>query len=116
MKSFVINGLDWHIRQVYPNDPHLIDRRHRLTLATTDPMTRTIYISSKLYGNRLKHVFVHELGHVIMLSYNIIIDIHRMVKKEYWVEMEELICNLIADYAEEILDLAFEYVGGDAYE
>lgn len=109
-----MNGLWWNVVSVKSNDFHLIDRERVLTVATTDPKTRTVYISKDLHGDFLRKVFIHELGHVAMISYGLLTEIHRMARPEYWIEIEEYICNFIANYGEEILTIASEYLGYDA--
>lgn len=49
---------------------------------------------------------VHELGHAAMFSYNLLPAIHRFVKPNRWIEAEEWVCNFIADYGDDILDIA----------
>lgn len=84
----------------------LVDRTGKFTLATTDPQTRTVYISSQIPPNILSTVLVHELGHCIMISYGLIDDIERFVKPEYQEYAEEWICNFIADYGYEAFSVA----------
>lgn len=61
-------------------------------------------------------VFIHELGHCALVSFNLLDDIHRMVKPEYWIEAEEWACNLLADYGFEIFSIAFDILGYDAWK
>ena len=51
---------------------------------------------------------------MMLYSYGYLEDIHRMCKKRHWIEMEEFICNLIADRAKEIFSRAYEIVGDEA--
>ena len=102
---FYMNGIRWAVRFVNPTSSRLIDRTNTLTLATTDPSTSCIYISKGISGELLKHVIRHELAHCVMLSYDLLTDIHKMVKKQYWVYAEEWMCNFIADHNEEITKL-----------
>jgi len=104
MTRFTMNGIVWNVYFVRYDSPYLVDRTGVRTLATTDPKYYSVYISNKLYGNKLKHVLIHELGHCVLVSYDLIRYIHRMVKPKYWIEAEERICNLIADYGESIFD------------
>lgn len=98
MGWFTMNGYFWTVKIVSPDSPMLVDRTGSLTLATTDPSTRTVYLSSSLQGDILRRVFTHELGHCAMFSFDLLRDIHRMVHPEYWLEAEEWVCNFIADY------------------
>ena len=112
--EFYMNGLRWRVRFTYPTDPILVDRTNVLTCAVTDPQTMTIYLSNKLHGEFLTRVVLHELSHAMMYSYHYLDEIHRYCKKRYWIEMEELIANLIADRAYEIFQRAYDIVGDDA--
>ena len=112
--EFYMNGLHWRIRFVNPNSDILIDRTLSKTVAVTDPDTMTIYLSNKLHGEFLTRVVLHELSHAMMISYGYLKQIHRYCKKRYWVDMEELIANLIADRAYEIFQRAYDIVGDEA--
>lgn len=54
----------------------LMDRTGTHTVATTDPIIRTVYLSSDLHDGMLVKVLIHELGHCAMISFNLIEDIH----------------------------------------
>lgn len=112
--EFYMNGLRWRVRFTYPTDPVLVDRTGTLTIGVTDSATMTIYLSNKLRGEFLTRVVLHELSHAMMYSYHYLDEIHRYCKKRYWIEMEELIANLIADRAYEIFQRAYDVVGDEA--
>ena len=57
---------------------------------------------------------LHELSHAMMISYGYLEQIHRYCKKRHWVDMEELIANLIAQQAKEIFQRAYDIVGDEA--
>lgn len=101
-----MNGQIWTVRYAHPYDPNLIDRTHSLRVATTDPITRTVFLSNELAGNFLKTVLIHELGHCALWSYGLLDDIHRVVPEKYWIEAEEWACNFLADYGEEVLKIS----------
>lgn len=86
----------------------LVDRTGRRTVATTDPSTKSIYISTNISGDFGKRVLLHELGHCVIYSFNLEQDIYRMVRPESWIEAEEWMCNLIADYGEMIFKIAYQ--------
>ena len=115
MNQFTMNGYLWQIVFVDPYDPMLVDRTGALTVATTDPITLTVYISNELSGEFLTHVLIHELGHCAIFSFDLLYDIHRMVKPKYWVEAEEWVCNFIADYGAKIFSIAYSVLGDDAW-
>lgn len=114
LDKFIMNGQIWKVRFVSPNNPVLIDRTDVFTVGVTDPVTMTVYLADNLYGEFLTLVTLHELSHVMMYAYGYLDEIHRYCKRRYWIPMEELIANLIADRAREIFDRAYEIVGDEA--
>lgn len=111
-----MNGYFWRVRFVDQNSPMLVDRTDTLTIATTDPKTKTVYLFNQLRGNWLMTVFIHELGHCALYSYGFLDYIHRMVLPEYWIDMEEFICNFLADYGLGIFKIAFKTMGYEAWK
>lgn len=99
MNVFYINNDPWHVEYVKPYSPELVDRSGRLTVATTDPTSLTVYISEGLSNNYKTEVLLHELGHCFIFSYHLTDDIRRFVYQEYWEEAEEWVCNFIAKYS-----------------
>ena len=89
----------------------LIDRSGENRVATTDPASRKIFLSRELHGAFLRKVLSHELGHVAMVSYGLLPDIHRMSYPRDWIEIEEWICNFIADYGQENASLVTSLLG-----
>lgn len=114
MNSFTLNGDVWRVRMVDRMSGDLVDRTGSLRLATTDPETLTIYLSDRLSGSMLTRVLVHEIGHAVMFSYDLIGELHRMVKPEYWIMAEEWVCNFIADYGMAVFNRAARVLGGKA--
>lgn len=108
--TFVMNGFVWKVIFTDSNDPALVDRTGLFTLGVTDPLTMSVHISKDLDTQMMTKVLIHELGHCAMVSYGLIDDIHKMVKKRYWIEAEELICNLIANHGEEIFETTYRIV------
>ena len=98
MNIFTVNGYRWRVMFVPSGSPELSDRTFQSRVATTDPDTMTIYLSDVLSGTMLTRVLIHEMCHAVMWSYDMFTEIHRMVKRRYWVEAEEWICNFMADY------------------
>ena len=97
LRQFYMNGDLWRVQFVSPHDSVLIDRTGERTLAVSDYSTKIISIANNLYGELLNRVFIHELGHCVMFSYGLLPGLHRMVKKQYWVDAEEFVCNMLAD-------------------
>lgn len=110
-----MNEYLWRVYFVPADARELVDRTGELRVATTDPHTHCVYLSEDLDGEFLTRVLLHELGHCVMISYDLLDDIHRMVKPEYWVEAEEWICNFIADYGFKVFSVAKEVLGDDVW-
>lgn len=115
LSSFSMNGYLWKVVLVDPVSPMLVDRTGTRTVATTDPDTLTVYLSEDLDGSFAVRVLIHELGHCALFSFDLIKDIHRIAKPEYWIEAEEWVCNFIADYGRIIFSAAYYILGDDAW-
>lgn len=114
MSSFYMNGYLWRVKFVPYNSPMLVDRTDRYRVATTHPNRYCVYLSEDLSGPFLIRVFTHELAHCALFSFHLLSDIHRMVDPYYWVEMEEWVCNLIADYGLFIFSIVYSVFGEKA--
>lgn len=115
IRNFELNGDNWFVEYVHPSSQMLVDRTGTHTVATTDPKTHTVYLSKKLQGPFLIKVLLHELGHCVMVSYDLLNYIHDAVYPEKWVEAEEWMCNFISDYGFKIFSAAYKVVGKDAW-
>lgn len=111
MRPFDINGRSWRVVRVGGNDPRLFDRTGNICLATTDRKTNCVYLSEELQGEKLKTVFMHEVGHCVMISYGILDDLHSIVDPDNWVAVEEWICNFLADHGEEVIRISNDVLG-----
>ena len=111
LKQFYMNGDLWRVRFVSSNDNALIDRTGSRTLGVSDYSTHIISIANNLHGELLNRVFIHELGHCVMFSYGLLSELHRMVKKRYWVDAEEFVCNILADYGQFVIGTARDVLG-----
>ena len=65
------------------------------TVGMCDRETQTIYISELLQGKFLRKVLIHEVCHSAMCSSGI----------DMSVEQEELFCDLVATYGDEIIGI-----------
>lgn len=75
---------------------------------------RMNFVNRLLAGNpQLRRVLIHELGHVTLVSYGLLPELHRMVKSAYWVDAEEWACNWIADYGNMIFRKGSQILGYD---
>lgn len=111
-----MNDILWHIEVVEKGNALLMDRTGEAKLATTDPSARRIYLSSELRGDLKARVLIHELGHCALFSYNLLYDIHKVVRKEYWLEAEEWLCNYLIDYGMRIYKVAYRLIGTKAID
>lgn len=109
-----MNGDLWYVKIVNPYSPELVDRTGKLCVATTDPNTFQVYLSRDLKGDFFTTVLIHELGHCAMISFNLIEYIHTHVEPEYWIDIEEFMCNFIADYGLKIFQTAYQLFGDNA--
>lgn len=112
--GFVLGGTYWRVQWVPPYSDYLIDRTGTKTVATTDPVTHCIYLSDDLDGEFMFRVVVHEMCHAAMVSFDLLKDIRRMVYPSKWIEAEEWVCNLLADYGLTIFRKAYSVLGYDA--
>lgn len=113
---FTMNGIVWKVRFVAKGHPMLVERRGNRTVATTDPKSHTVYLSEELRGDFLMTVFIHELGHCALVSFDFLERIRTMVYPEYWVDMEEFICNFLADFGMKIFRMAYSMMGYEAWK
>ena len=114
-QAFVMNGYFWHVYFVNPSSSLLIDRTCSRRVATTDANTLCIYLSEELRDGFLKTVLIHELGHAAMFSYGLLSVIHSFVRPSQWIEAEEWICNFIANYGDEIFNIANDILSPSLY-
>lgn len=108
MEQFLLNGILWKVKVVPSTSKMLIDRTNTHTVATTDPLTRCVYLSEELSGDFRETVLLHELGHCVMFSFNLIDEIHSFVEPEKWIYAEEWTCNFIANYGKRMLGIVKE--------
>lgn len=114
MRSVRINDHIWNIYYVSEDNPVLIDRTGTWTLAVTILKRKSIYLSDNLFGNQLITVLLHEMTHATLWEFGIINDIREYCYPENAIDMEELVCNIVADYAQYIFMEAYRVLGGQA--
>lgn len=95
---FIINGEQWTVLRVAPDDPRMYRSDGSLTVASCDDPTKTIYINGQITGEFLKKVLCHEITHAAMFSYNV----------DLTIDQEELLADLIATYGDEIVNITNE--------
>lgn len=92
---FTINGEEWKIFLVAPNDVALLMPNGHYALGACCDVYKTIYISNVLHGEMFERVLCHELVHASMFAYNV-----RLEHNE-----EELLAEIISVFGEEIIDI-----------
>lgn len=115
MTGFFLGDDYWQVKLVPANDPVLIDKMGVLTFGVTDPKTRCVYLSASLGRDARIKVILHEIGHCVIFSFGLQEEIHRIVKKQYWYEAEERICNFVADYGMVIFRSAYQALGKEVW-
>lgn len=102
-RGFLVGGEWWHVNLVPPSSPFLIDRTGRLTVATTDTVARRINVSNDIHGEFLQRVLAHEITHVVMAIYGMNDLVRELSIRGDYVDLEEMMCNLVADHGSDIL-------------
>ena len=98
-----INGEDWAICLVPPEDPALCTSICDCALGVCDDNDKTIYILKDLPWEKMRKVLCHEIVHAAMFSYNVDLDYY----------IEEIVADIIATYGDQITsetDRMFEYL------
>ena len=93
------------------DSPVLIDRTGQHRLATTDPSTFRVYLTDSLDGKFLETVLIHEIGHCLMVSYDLLHGIRMIIPPEHWITAEEWLCNYLATYGRDVFDAASSVLG-----
>lgn len=115
MKRFLMNDYLWKVITVPANSRYLLSRTGP-TVGTTDPNTLCVYISDELTGEFKKRVIAHEMGHAACFSFNLIPQIRACCYPDRYIDMEEFICNFVADYGEMIFSITYKILGDSALE
>lgn len=111
MRPFVVGGEVWRVVAVQPGDPRLTDRTGRERLATTDPLTRSVYLSSTLRPPLLDRVLLHEVAHAVTISHGLLATLRSRLPREAWVHAEEWSAQLVENHALEAVRAASEALG-----
>lgn len=90
-----INGCNWRVAFVPGNSRKLIRQDGSRTIGMCDCNDMAIYLFDGLHGALLKKVMLHEVTHAAIFSYGVYMDL----------EQEELFCDLLSTYGEEIIDV-----------
>lgn len=91
--TFIVNNTIWRIRFVNPNSKYLIKSNGNKVLGMCDNNIKTIFIADNQTDRKTEHIICHEITHSICFEYDISLDY----------ELEEWLCNFMADYGKEII-------------
>lgn len=111
MKPVLINGELWAIKRVSPDNPFLVDRTGTMRIATTDPSTRTIYLSSDVNPPLLDRVLLHEVAHAITISHGLLPPLRHSIPEDMWVPVEEWSASFMERHAIEAVMLTSQSLG-----
>lgn len=111
MIPFFTNGEFWGVARVAPGDPRLVDRTGTERLATTDPLSRTIYVSNAVEPPLLDHVMLHEVSHAIAASNGLLRRLRGFLPVSYWVAVEEWAAQMVENYSLEAIDTTSNTLG-----
>lgn len=111
MRPFVVNGECWNVVWVSPDDPALIDRTGTRTVATTDPNTNVVSISTAVKPPFLDRVLLHEVAHAVTISHGLLDVLRLAVPSRFWVFVEEWAAQLVENYGIEAATLAAQSLG-----
>lgn len=77
----------------------------------TDYFEKKIYYSKAVQSSNAlwyARVLTHEICHCVLYSYGLLYDIHKAVKKDYWILAEEWVCNFLYDYGLEAQQIGID--------
>ena len=111
MVPFVAGGELWKVARVDPDDHRLVDRTGWLTVGTTDPATRTIYLSSALKAPELDRVVLHELAHAMTMSHGALPYMRELVPQDSWITVEEWSAAMMENHSLEAVEIASMVLG-----
>lgn len=90
---FNINNNLWLLKFTYPESPDLRMSNGKQVLGMCDNNIKTIFIADNQTDYKTEHIICHEITHAICFEYNITIPY----------ELEENLCNFMADHGKEII-------------
>ena len=111
MRPLTIGNHVWRVVRVSPGDPLLMDRTGRMTIATTDPTTRTIRISKAVMPPLFDQVYLHEAAHAMMVEAGVPDLLQRLTDGRWQVLMEELVAWFLETHAIQVIDAVSASLG-----
>lgn len=92
---FTIGGNLWRIVFVNANSRELLASNGKQVLGVCDNNLKTIFIADNQTDEKTEHIICHEITHAMCFEQNIDIPY----------ELEEQLCNFMADYGRDIIDI-----------
>lgn len=92
---FTVNNNPWLLKFVNPHSKDLQRSDGTYTFGVTDNSVKTVFIMRGMSPEMTERVLCHEITHVFCFENNISIPL----------ELEERLCNFMADYGKEIIYL-----------
>jgi len=114
MRPLVIGSHVWRVVRVTPGDPLLMDRTGRMTIATTDPGSRTIRISMAVMPPLFDQVYLHEAAHAMMVEVGVPDYLSGVVGWREQVLAEELVAWFLESHAIQVIDAVSASLGRPA--
>lgn len=111
MGPLIIGGQLWRVVRVSPGDPFLIDRTGTPTIATADPVSKTIRISESVQLPLFDQVLVHEAAHAAMEEAGINALLSQLAEGRQQVLAEELLAWFLETHAVEVISAVNESLG-----
>lgn len=111
MTPLLIGGRVWGVVRVSPDDPLLVDRTGHHSVATADPVTKVIRISSDVLPPLFDQVYLHEATHAMMEESGVTDLLSQLVDGEHQVSVEELVAWFLETHAIEVIDAVSRSLG-----
>ncbi len=92
---FRIRNNLWNVVFVNPMSKELIASNGNRVLGVCDNNIKTIFIANNQTDSKTEHIICHEITHAMCFEQNIDIPY----------ELEERLCNFMADYGREIISI-----------
>lgn len=99
--EFYVNGNLWQIVYVRSEHPIFMRKDGTYTIGVCNNNNKTIFLNENLKNGMLKKVLIHEIAHAFMFEYHVDLSVAE----------EEVICDLIATYGEDIVSVSDDVFG-----
>lgn len=90
----------WKILLVSPMNEQLVTSAGKRVLGVCDNNIKTIFIADNQSSVKTEHIICHEITHAMCFEQNIDIPY----------ELEERLCNFMADYGREIINILDDFL------